>query len=334
MRCNTLIYKDSILYKLNSKRVLQYRLKITNRSFFKQDYVAQLIHPYIENKNGKKRLIEAPDRNLKVIQTRLKNILLRLNYPEYVFSGVKFRSYPDNAKLHIGNKYLYKIDLTAFFPSIAREKVFDFFKRKLCVSSDIAKILTNFTTIDLDKCSTDKLEKVNLFLKEKGIKTRNHLISGSPASQLLSYLANQDMFDRLHQLSKNNGVTMSIYVDDIVFSSDNYISSHFKLMIKRVINSEHYRLSAHKTKLHTRYYPKKVTGAIINKDGNLSIPNSMRERIVDKCKSLKNNPENEQCRRKLRGLVEAARQINPGIYPSIYKLAYDPQYKISNINKT
>lgn len=308
--------------------MLKYFLKITDTNYFKQDFVAKSVHPYIENKNGKKRLIEVPDADLKAIQARIKKALSKLDFPEYVFSGVKGRSYVDNARLHVGSNYLYKIDLTAFFPSIAREKVFSFYRDKLCVSPDIAEILTNFTSIDLDKASVENMKPIDEFLEMKGIKTRNHLISGSPASQLLSYLANQDLFAELHSLSKNNGITMTVYVDDIVFSSPNRISARFKYMIENIIGSRHYRLSAKKAKAHTKYYPKRVTGAIINKQGQITVSNSFRLKIRNKCGQLKDNPEDEQCRRELRGLVEAARQVLPNAYPSVHALAYDPQYKL------
>lgn len=324
-------YKESPLFGLSSKRVLKYYLKIPNSNFYKQSYVAKLVHPYLENKNGKKRLIEKPDDDLKRIQTRLKRLLAKLDYPEYIFSGVRKRSYVDNAKLHKGNKFLYKIDLTAFFPSVAREKVFIFFRDKLCVSPDIAEILTNFTTIDLDMALSEDKDAIDAFLQTKGVKTRNHLISGSPTSQLLSYLANQDMIDKLQLISQKNNIYMSVYVDDIIFSSSSRISMQFKNMINNIIGSQCYHLSTKKAKTHTKFYPKKVTGVVINKFGNVSISNSLRVKLIKKLKELKANPQDNQCRRELRGLVEAARQVIPNAYPSIYAFAYDPQFKLPSV---
>lgn len=313
--------------------MLKYFLKITDTSYFNQGFVAKSVHPYIEDKNGKKRLIEVPDADLKAVQTRIKKVLSKLDFPEYVFSGVKGRSYVDNARFHVGSNYLYKIDLTAFFPSIAREKVFSFYREKLCMSPDIAEILTNFTSIDLDKASVENMKQIDDFIEMKKIKTRNHLISGSPASQLLSYLTNQDMFAQLHSVSRNNGITMTVYVDDIVFSSSNRISARFKWMVENIIGSRHYRLSAQKAKTHTKYYPKRVTGAIIDKQGNITISNSIRLKVINKCHQLKANPDDAQCRRELRGLVEAARQVLPDAYPSIRALAYDTQYKLPSARR-
>jgi hypothetical protein len=64
-------------------------LRIPNKQYLRQDYVAKLIHPYIEEKGNKKRLIEVPDDRIKRIQSRIKAILSKLEYPKYVFSGVK-----------------------------------------------------------------------------------------------------------------------------------------------------------------------------------------------------------------------------------------------------
>lgn len=75
--------------------------------------------------------------------------------------------------------------------------MYNFFKVDLKTPSDIANILTNFVTIDLTLCDIQESEPIEQFLLSKGIKTTNHLISGSPASQILSYLANHNMFDEL-----------------------------------------------------------------------------------------------------------------------------------------
>ena len=68
--------------------------------------------------------------------------------------------------MHIGNgrRNLFKIDLTAFFPSIDRDTVYHFFAKDLNCAPDIAQILTNLTTIDLDKAKISDRNDVYLFL--------------------------------------------------------------------------------------------------------------------------------------------------------------------------
>lgn len=315
-----MIYIESPLYRVKSKKQLKYIFKIPNNKYFKQSYLAGLTHPYIENKNGKRRLIEPPDEDLKAIQKRLKQILSNIDVPDNIFSGVKGRSYYDNAKIHFGNKYIYKLDLTAFFPSTSREKVYQFFRECFQVSPDIADFLTNITTIDLDLAPSENITEINSFLLNKGIKTRNHLISGAPTSQILSYFTNQNMFNALQALSDKNGVTMSVYVDDITFSSANHISYRFKTLTHNIIQRYGFRISVNKTKYYTKYHPKEITGVIIDRKGNPRLTNSLQYKIINESQFFKTNPTDNESRERLQGLVTAARQINPGCFPSITML--------------
>ena len=135
-------YKNCPLYALKSKTLLKKLLHINNPDLTKQSYIASLVEPYIDH-NPKDRLIEPPKQELKLIQKRLKNLLGKIKVPDNIFSGIKKRSYIDNAKFHVGSRArnLYKIDLTAFFPTISRNTVYDFFTKELNCSPDVASTL-------------------------------------------------------------------------------------------------------------------------------------------------------------------------------------------------
>ena len=186
------------LFSLKSKSLLQKLLHISDPKLTKQAQIALLIEPYIDH-SLKDRLIERPKYELKLIQKHLKRLLDRIVVPDNIFSGVKRKSYIDNAKYHInsGVRNLYKIDLTAFFPSIRRNTVYSFFKNDLRCSPDVARILTDLTTVDMLKSNVKNWSEVSRFLNTKKISCTNHLISGAPTSQKLSYLVNHKMFDHL-----------------------------------------------------------------------------------------------------------------------------------------
>jgi len=317
-------YNQSKLYGLKSKKLLSYYLCFPSKDYFKQDFVAKQIHPCLDYQNGKARLLEKPKYELGQIQKRLKTLLAELDTPDYVFSGVKGRSYVDNAKMwHYGNRYLYKIDLTAFFPSITRESVYSFYKTTLNTSSDIAELLTNLTTVDLDLTVTqpEEMSQINSFLNSKSVNTRNHLISGSSPSQLLSYHVNSEMFDKLNCISKESSMSMTIYVDDIIFSSSRFISNKIIRRINSVIKSYGYMLSIKKVKLHSKNYPKRVTGVIINSHGEVSIPNALQFKIYLEFYYLRNHPDDKKVAERLYGRIVSARQIIPDAFPSIYQYA-------------
>jgi hypothetical protein len=256
--------------------VLKRLLRIQDSKFLKQDYCASLVYPHIVT-DPKDRLIESPHDNLKILQSRIKTYLGKIHVDDNVFSGIKGRSYADNAKQHVGDarRNLFKIDLTAFFPSISRETVFRFFVDDLKCSCDVAEILANLTTVDLDKATVKDMNSVNRFLEKKNVTCRNHLISGSPSSQIMCYLVNHKMFDEMQALADANDIVMTVYVDDVTFSSENWISQKFRNRIIAIATNHGYLISQKKVKLYTKLYPKLVTGVVIDKKGTPIIKNSL-----------------------------------------------------------
>lgn len=310
------------LYRQSSKTYVIKLLKIPTKDYLKQNYIAQNISPYIAT-NPKPRLIEAPSYSLKLIQRIIKKELSKIEVPYNIFSGIKGKSYIDNAKIHKDNKYLFKIDLSAFFPCITRETVYNFFYNDLMMTPDIAKIFTNLTTVDLTLCKIKDLESVEKFIQTKGIKTSNHLISGSPSSQILSYLVNHNMFDEIQYFCDCNGITMSVYVDDMTFSSRNRISHKQKEIIYNIISKYIYKLSRSKIKYYTSRCPKSVTGAIITPDGELRIPNHLSLKVVNELSYYNRNLNDTDSLKRLRGLVIASRQCEPKKFESISALICD-----------
>jgi len=316
------MYSNCKLYKLNSKKYLTYLLQIDDNNFFEQRYVSLLITPIIQTE-PKERLIEYCNFELKMIQKKIKNYLSDINFEDYIFSGVKGKSYVDNANAHTGVKYLYKTDISGFFPSISRNHVYNFFRNELKTAPDIAEILTNLTTINIDFANQENIEEVNIFLQKKHINCRNHLITGAPTSVLLSYLSNIGMFDKIKKIADKKGVKFTLYVDDLFFSSDKPLGRKFQEDVKKIITEYNYQISEQKCKFHMSRYPKRITGVIINKNGDLVIPNNLRLKIKMTLINLKKDPEDYKLKRRLEGLVYAARQIEPDAYPSILQLIKD-----------
>ncbi len=79
-------------------------------------------------KNGGFRRIEAPYDNLKLVQKRISNLLLRIPPPTFLMAPVKKRSYVDNAALHRGAKAFCLLDIEDFFPSCTDKKVYCLFR--------------------------------------------------------------------------------------------------------------------------------------------------------------------------------------------------------------
>lgn len=324
-------FKECPLYGIKSKKMLKNLLHINNNKLFKQNYVSTLISPYIDF-NKKPRLIEPPKEELKNIQRLIKGMLNKIEVPNNIFSGIKNRSYINNAFYHTEYSYIdstyhtknkpktiFKIDFHSFFPTIRREYVYKFFLNDLNCAPDIADILTNFTTIDIKKSNTNNIDAIYTFLKNKDINCTNHLISGAPTSQIMSYLVNYKMFNEMQKVSDKNNIKMSVYVDDITFSSENNISNKFIKKIFSIVKKYNYSISKSKVKKYTKSYPKLITGVIIDSNGKPKIKNSLRLKIINEYKHLQSNPHDDNSRNRLNGLLVAARQITPNAFPNIYK---------------
>ena len=265
-------YNKSPLFELGRKRDLNNLLKIKCEN--NNDYNLQY-KPYIEKK-PKKRLIEAPNYNIKTIQKRIKKYLDYIEYPNNVFSGIKGRSYIDNALYHIESNYFLKMDLSKFFPNTCREKIFDFYHNGMKMSSDIAAIMTDLSSVNIENIMTDDVKD---FIVKKRIKYTNHLPSGSPISSILSYLANNKMFNELNKLANDNNCIVSFYVDDITFSSKKKIPKCLLLKAEKIITKHGQIVNKNKTKTYITNDYKKITGCII-KNHQLLIPNKTRYKIA------------------------------------------------------
>lgn len=304
------MYIGCPLKGLKSKSILMKKLNIPNKKYLNINNIQSKIHPYIDHK---KRLVEAPENDLKKIQRKIKNLLTKCDIPCYMFSGIKNRSYVGNARIHLGKKYTYKVDISSFFPNTSRDKIYKFFLYDLYTSQDVAKILTDLLTYNIKNTQNkDILEFINL----KKIKCFNHLITGSPASPLLSYLVNREMFDELNSLSKKNNITLTIYMDDCIFSSYYPISFPIREKIKKIIKKNGYQISKKKLQYCSKNFSKIITGVIINKNGQLAIPNKISNKIINLFHTNDNNKNNMI----LKGYVNCARQIEKNSFQNIKKI--------------
>lgn len=300
------------LYGITRKRDLNelLKIKVHNKNKYNKKY-----KPYIE-KNPKPRLIEAPYNELKIVQRKIKKYLDCITYPNNVFSGIKGRSYINNAYYHSDSNYFLKMDMSKFFPNTSREKIYNFYSAKLNLPNDIATILTDLSTIDLTGMLTSDIEN---FISIKGIRYTNHLPSGSPISSILSYLANVDMFDEINKTAQKYGCIVSFYVDDIIFSSKNRIPNALINIIKKIVNKYDQVVNEDKTKIYMTKDYKKITGCVI-KNHELIIPNKTRYKIA---RLLKQDNYTEKEINGILGLINNAHMFDRTKYN-------DLQFKIKN----
>ena len=126
---------------------------------------------------------------------RVLNLLNKIEKPDWVISSTKEKSYLDNAHYHIGAQYVCTTDIRSFYNNCSRDRVYQFLQ-KLLTSPDVAKLLSDITTL-------------------------NYIPTGSPSSQILAYFAYEEMFINMFNVSQEFNCKMTLYVDDLTFSKGN-----------------------------------------------------------------------------------------------------------------
>lgn len=305
-------FKNCELYKIKRKRDLFILLHIDENKLNEE------LYKYKVCIKDKKRLLEKPSEELKKIQRNILYKLYQLDFPQYVFSGIKGRSAFGNAIYHINCKYMLKLDMSKFFPNTHRNNIYEFFKDKLKMSSDVSSICTDIVTVNYEKEDVEIDYEVYDFLKRKKIKNTNHLPSGTPTSQILSYLANIDMFDKIIEYTKKHKLQCSIYVDDITISSSNrYITKKEESEIKRIIKKHKHNLSKEKTIRYSVNEFKKVTGFVIDPNNRLEIPNKIKSKIKNQTKFIRKKELDEQRKNSIIGLTNFANISVEGSYKGL-----------------
>ncbi|QXE92552.1 reverse transcriptase family protein [Geomonas subterranea] len=230
---------QSPLYKLRSKKKLISLLNLGSLSDLKS--IMRTDSPYRKfpiMSKGKLRPVEVPSRVLLPIHNRLFRLLKKIHLPSYLHSGVKGCSYLSNARAHRDRKEAYTLDIKKFYPSVTRAKVVTFFRETMKCEPDISAILANITTCD------------------------DHIPTGSSLSQVLAYLSCKEMFDALHDLSQEAGVTFTCYVDDLTFSGDRISKKWIYDRVKPMINK--FGMRSHKDKHFRAGQVKEITGVIVD----------------------------------------------------------------------
>ena len=226
------------------------------------------------------RLIEEPSYKLKRLQKRIYALLSCIEFPEYLFSCKK-RSFIAGAALHANQpSVIIKVDIKKFYPSTHRDKIYKFWKNDMLMSSSVAEIMTNITTISLPEQNT-----ISSFFVDNNITSLNHIPTGAPTSPILAFLCNWKMYDKINKIVTNHNGTLSIYVDDITVSGVNN-PKEVLFLIRDEIFHNGYRISARKSGIKHNLRAIEINGVIITKDGELRVPNRINKKLMIKKASV------------------------------------------------
>ena len=279
---------------------------------------------YID-KNSKPRLVEHAFKKsvLKKVQSKIHIYLSQIDLPQYLFSK-KGSSSIKNAKYHIKNSEFVKVDISSFFPNSHRDYVYDFFLSKMQCSPDVSRILTDLTTINLkNQIIHNANNDVYQFIKDKRIRTLNHLPTGSSTSPILCFHIFYDMFEEIYEIAYSRNYLMSIYVDDITFSSPTKIDKGFIKGISRVVSTYNHKLSIEKTKYYTKNQHKEITGVIITKYHRIRPKSKIHRDVIYDFKKILSAKFSKSEINSISGKINYAKTIDRNLFPNIYEYVRD-----------
>lgn len=210
--------------------------------------------PRFENGVALTRPINAPVKKLKEVQAKLLiNILYKIKLPEYFFGGIKKKDAVLNARFHQGNKYFFLTDLKDFYSSIHYTSV-EKALRKEGFYPDVAKLITRICT------------------------KQGAIPQGCPTSSFLASLVVYHSCGDLFEKYKMEGLKVSIYVDDITFSSP----TDFKKNTNEILDELRNRgLKINFKKTYYCTFNPRVTGILVKNNGITPLSHTF-ERSVDK----------------------------------------------------
>lgn len=246
---------DDLTDKIHLSKLLLYRLSKYNNKFYKKFY--------IEKSNGNKREILCPSKEMKAIQAWiLRNILERLNISDHATAFIKNKNISDNVKPHVENRFILRLDIDNFFPSIKFPKIYKIFN-SIGYNSLISYIFTRFCTC------YDKLPQ------------------GAVTSPYLANLVCLRMDNRISGYIGKYDITYTRYADDLIFSSliDAKLIGIKKFVIK-ILNDEEFKLNSAKTRFMGPCVQRKITGLIINDDNKFGIGKKKKKIIRAKIHKL------------------------------------------------
>ena len=230
---------------------------------------------YIKKRSGGKRRISVPEAGLLNLQDwLLHNILEHIPCSQYCQAYIKGSSIKNNAELHLGKKFIIKLDLENFFESISERQVYRVF-RKLGYLPNICFLFTRICTYPLTlnkKYNSKRWAAYNnyRYKDKKYYNDKNKigsLLQGAKTSPYLSNLCLSELDELIGTYCTSKNFTYTRYSDDIFISSNFTNHGECIEIMNYVIHSfqKHgFRINKKKSRILLPGNKKIITGIIVN----------------------------------------------------------------------
>ncbi|MBS7333402.1 MAG: retron Ec67 family RNA-directed DNA polymerase/endonuclease [Weeksellaceae bacterium] len=215
----------------------------------------------IPKRSGGVRTIHAPHQDLRVIQKKLADLLVKYKNIIQATNNMKLnishgfeknKSIITNARIHRNKRFVFNVDLENFFESFHFGRVKGFFEKNehFMLPSEIAVIIAQIC------CYNRKLPQ------------------GAPTSPVITNLICNILDIRILKLAKKYKLDYSRYADDLSFSTNdkNFLNSKddfYNELVKEIIKAG-FRVNDKKSRLLFKDSRQVVTGLVVNEKINVN----------------------------------------------------------------
>ena len=194
----------------------------------------------ISKRNGGFRKLAEPDRLLKSVQKRiLQNILSQLAPSAYATAYKKGSQLIDNARPHVGQPRLLKLDIEDFFESISFSMVYRQVFPTHRFPKGVGGLLTHLCCY-------------------------NHCLpQGAPTSPAIANLVLKPFDEYIGHWCEAQGISYTRYCDDLTFSGA-FDARQVKNKVQSFLNELGFSLNADKSSVLGAHQRQLVTGVVVN----------------------------------------------------------------------
>lgn len=236
------------------------------------------------------RLIPLKRNNAELYQCsdRLKtihNFLSRFVFSEMpvrkdiVFSYRKEVNITDAVRPHCESDFIFKTDITKFFPSISAN----------AVSEKLEKYCAQISTVDAEDVR-DNIERIVYLCT-----LNNRLPVGFASSPSVSNFCFYDYDNLIESYCRKNNYIYSRYADDLIISSQSEINKvNITADLSTILTSDallRLSLNHKKTKVITKKYERKILGVSILNNGKMTVSKTTKNDIEVKLHLLRTDRE-------------------------------------------
>ncbi len=271
----------------------------------------------IPKRSGGMRTIYHPSKRLKALQRWfLTNVVEKLPTHASATAYREGSSIWKNAKRHAASRYLLRMDLADFFPSITEQDI----RRYI---SDNPSLFPRWSGGDITMFCQVVCRYQVLPIGALTSLPVSALTIGAPTSPSLSNAICYDLDVRLDALCTKRGVVYTRYADDLFFSCEQQnILRQLETEVTEIVSTlglpANLRVNQSKTRHSSRRQTRRVTGIVLTSDGHVSIGRGLK--------------------RKIRALIHRFDSLDGAARASLagmiaYATGFDPHFKNALISK-